>query len=184
MPKSRDRPVDMTEEAKYTVMGRRDGIEFRAYDPHVLVSVTVPGSFELAPNYGFSPLVRYISGENLAAEKIAMTAPVFHVAESDSKHTISFVLPRDTSAAPAPARADLTTHQVPAITVAAVRFAGGWREDRVKSYETELHRALSSMAVKETGAVMFARYDPPWKPGFLRRNEVLVPVDPATIPPM
>jgi hypothetical protein len=174
----------MTEEAEYTVMGRRDGIEFRAYAPHVLVSVTVPGSFESAPSYGFSPLVRYISGENRGGEKIAMTAPVFHVAESESEHTISFVLPRDTSTAPSPARSELTTHQVPAITVAAVRFTGGWREDRVKRYEIELHRVLSSMAVRETGAVMFARYDPPWKPGILRRNEVLIPVDPATIPPM
>ncbi|CAB4625842.1 MAG: heme-binding protein [Actinobacteria bacterium] len=174
----------MTEEAKYTVMGRLDGVEFRTYEPHVLVSVTVPGSFESAPSYGFSPLVRYISGENRGGEKIAMTAPVFHVAESESEHTISFVLPRDTSTAPSPARADVTTHQVPEITVAAVRFTGGWREGRVKRYETELHQALSSMAVRETGAVMFARYDPPWKPGILRRNEVLIPVDAATIPPL
>jgi hypothetical protein len=172
----------MTEEAKYTVIGMRNGIEFRTYEPHVLVSVTVPGSFELAPRYGFSPLVRYISGENRGGEKIAMTAPVFHVAESETAHTISFVLPRGTSSAPSPARSELTTHQIPAITVAAVRFAGGWREDRVKQREAELHRSLASMAVRENGAVMFARYDPPWKPGILRRNEVLIPVDPATIP--
>jgi hypothetical protein len=171
----------MTEEAKYSVIGRRDGIEFRTYEPHVLVSVTVPGSFESAPSYGFSPLVRYISGENLGGEKIAMTAPVFHVAKSDSAHTISFVLPSDTSAAPSPARSELSTHQIPAITVATVKFSGGWREDRVKRFEAELHRSLTSMNVRETGDVMFARYDPPWKPGILRRNEVLIPVDPSTI---
>jgi len=171
----------MTEEAKYSVIGRRDGIEFRTYEPHVLVSVTVPGSFESAPSYGFSPLVRYISGENLGGEKIAMTAPVFHVAKSDSAHTISFVLPSDTSAAPSPARSELSTHQIPAITVAAVKFSGGWREDRVQRFEAELHRSLTSMNVRETGDVMFARYDPPWKPGILRRNEVLIPVDPSTI---
>jgi len=171
----------MTEEAKYSVIGRRDGIEFRTYEPHVLVSVTVPGSFESAPSYGFSPLVRYISGENLGGEKIAMTAPVFHVAKSDSAHTISFVLPSDTSAAPSPARSELSTHQIPANTVATVKFSGGWREDRVKRFEAELHRSLTSMNVRETGDVMFARYDPPWKPGILRRNEVLIPVDPSTI---
>jgi hypothetical protein len=38
------------------------------------------------------------------------------------------------------------------------------------------------MKIRESGAVMFARYDPPWKPGILRRNEVLIPVDPKTIP--
>ena len=172
----------MTEEAKYTVIARNKGIEFRAYEPHVLVSVTVPGSFESAPSNGFYPLVRYISGENRGGEKIAMTAPVLHVAESDLAHTISFVMPSDTATAPSPARSDLTTHQIPAITVAAVRFGGGWREDRVKEHESELHRSLAAMAVRETGAVMFARYDPPWKPGFLRRNEVLIPVDAATIP--
>ena len=172
----------MTEEAKYSVIGRRDGIEFRTYEPHVLVSVTVPGSFESAPSYGFSPLVRYISGENLDRQKIAMTAPVFHVAESTSAHTISFVLPSDTSTAPSPAGSDLTTHQIPAITVAAVKFSGGWREDRVKRFETELHRSLASMNIREDGDVMFARYDPPWKPGILRRNEVLIPVVRSTIP--
>lgn len=178
------KPEGMTEEAKYTVIGRREGIEFRAYEPHVLVSVTVPGSFESAPSYGFSPLVRYISGENRGGEKIAMTAPVFHVAESETAHTISFVLPHDTTTAPSPARPGVTTHQVPAITVAASKFVGGWREDRVKRHESDLHRALKSMSVRETGSVMFARYDPPWKPGFLRRNEVLIPVDPASMPPM
>jgi hypothetical protein len=172
----------VTEEAKYSVIGRRDGVEFRAYEAHVLVSVTVPGSFESAPSNGFYPLVRYISGENRGGEKIAMTAPVFHVAESDTAHTISFVMPRDTSVAPSPARSDLTTHQIPANTVAAVKFSGGWREDRVKRREQELHRSLASMNVRETGDVMFARYDPPWKPGILRRNEVLIPVDPSTIP--
>ncbi len=172
----------MTEEAQYAVRGRRDDVEFRDYEPHLLVSVTVPGSFESAPNNGFSPLVRYISGENRSGTKIAMTAPVFHVAKTDDEHTISFVLPNETSVAPPPARSDVTTHAISAITVAAVRFTGGWSERRAKQYETELHRALASLSVRETGDVMFARYDPPWKPGFLRRNEVLIPVDAATIP--
>jgi hypothetical protein len=162
----------------------------------VLVSANMAGD---GRNSAFRKLFGYISGDNEGAvsiamtapvimdnnskgEKIAMTAPVFHVAKSESAHTISFVLPSDTSAAPSPARSELTTHQIPAITVAAVKFSGGWREDRVKRFEAELHRSLASMNVRETGDVMFARYDPPWKPGILRRNEVLIPVNPSTIP--
>jgi hypothetical protein len=172
----------MTEEAKYIIISRRGDVEFREYDAHVLVSVTVPGSFEAAPTSGFYPLVRYISGENRANEKIAMTSPVFHVAENDELHTISFVLPDDTTSAPAPINTGLSTTNVAPTTMAAIRFPGRWDESRARRIERELHESLQSGGVVETGPVMFARYDPPWKPGFLRRNEVLVPVDRKTVP--
>ena len=172
----------MTEEAKYTVTGRLDGVEIREYDAHVLVSVTVPGSFDVAPSSGFQPLVRYISGENRNREKIAMTAPVFHVPQSDDVHTISFVLPSETTTAPDPVRSGLSTVDVAATSMAAIRFTGRWDEARARRMERQLHEVLRTHGVSEIGPVMFARYDPPWKPGFLRRNEVLVSIDPASIP--
>ena len=172
----------MTEEVAFDVIGMRGDIEFRRYHRHVQASVTVEGTFEQAPNSGFVPLVRYISGENREGTKLAMTAPVMHIAESDSAHTISFVLPNETTAVPRPSRSDLTTHVVDNLVVAARRFAGGWREERARRQESDLRVELERLGVRVTGPAMFARYDPPWKPGFLRRNDVLIPVDPATIP--
>lgn len=172
----------MTEEAAFRLVARRGNVEFREYSEHVLASVTVAGSFESAPNLGFGPLVRYISGENRDNTQLAMTAPVFHEATTDSSHVISFVLPDGTAHIPDPMRAGVTTHVVPALTVAAVRFAGGWNTQRARGYETRLIRQLSEWGITPAGTTLFARYDPPWKPGFLRRNEVLVPISKLDVP--
>ncbi len=172
----------MTEEAAFRLVARRGNVEFREYAQHVLASVTVSGTFETAPNMGFGPLVRYISGENRESTQLAMTAPVFHEATSDSSHVISFVLPNGTTQVPDPMRQGVTTHVVPELTVAAVRFTGGWNTRRARGYEAQLVRQLSEWGISPVGGTLFARYDPPWKPGFLRRNEVLVPIKGSDVP--
>lgn len=172
----------MTEEAAFTTLARRGKIEFREYAQHVLASVTVSGSFESAPSVGFRPLVGYISGENRDNTQLAMTAPVFHEAQSDSSHVISFVLPNGTSHVPDPVRPGVTTHVIPPLTVAAIRFGGGWSTERARGFEAELIRQLAEWGIAPAGKSLFARYDPPWKPGFLRRNEVLVPINRSDIP--
>ena len=172
----------MTEEAVFRVLGRRGNVEFREYAEHVLASVTVAGTFESAPTVGFGPLVRYISGENRDSTPIVMTAPVFHEATTDSSHVISFVLPHGITHVPDPMRPGVTTQVVPVLTVAAIRFSGGWNTRRARGYEAELVRQLSEWGISPAGTTMFARYDPPWKPGFLRRNEVLVPIKGSDVP--
>ena len=172
----------MTEEAEFSVTQTRGNVEFRVYPRLVLASVTVNGDFETAPNYGFRPLVQYISGDNVGATKLAMTAPVMHVAKSDTSHVISFVLPRETSNVPTPRRQELSTHTMDNLTVAAVRFIGTWKESRARRVESDLRAILAEWKISVVGDAMFARYDPPWKPGFLRRNEILIPIDAATIP--
>ncbi|MDP4586442.1 MAG: heme-binding protein, partial [Microbacteriaceae bacterium] len=172
----------MTEEAAFRLVTRRGNVEFREYAEHVLASVSVSGTFESAPSVGFRPLVGYISGENRENTQLAMTAPVFHEAASDSSHVISFVLPNGTTQVPDPMRQGVTTHVVPALTVAAIRFTGGWNTQRARGYESRLLRQLSEWGIDPVGATLFARYDPPWKPGFLRRNEVLVPINSSDVP--
>lgn len=167
----------MTAEAVFTVLSRRGDVEFREYAEHVLASVTVSGTFETAPNAGFVPLVRYISGDNLENTQLAMTSPVFHTATSESTHVISFVLPDKTENVPNPTRSAVTTHVIPQLTVAAMRFTGGWNTRRAHRVEAELLAQLSAWGIAPIGETLFARYDPPWKPGFLRRNEVLIPID-------
>ncbi len=46
-------------------------------------------------------------------------------------------------------------------------------------HEAALRQWLEASDMEPTGPAIAARYDPPFKPWFLRRNEVLLPVSPA-----
>lgn len=171
----------MTEIQPYTVVRTLDGVELRDYPEHVLVEVETGGDFFTAGNLGFRPLLRYISGENATRTSIAMTAPVIQQPTSPQKHVVSFVLPANLTVADVPSPSDgrVRTRVVPARRVAALRFSGGSNEQRYEDRASELRAALAHAAIAPTGDVYFARYDPPWKPGFLKRNEALVAVAPG-----
>jgi hypothetical protein len=71
---------------------------------------------------------------------------------------------------------------VPACRVAARRFGGGWTDARFAENGEALRVAVERAGLHPAGNVYFARYDPPWKPGFLKHNEALVRVDEDTAP--
>lgn len=171
----------MTEQQPYTVLRVFDGFELRRYPEHVLVQVQVTGDFGSAGNQGFNPLFRYITGNNEASARIAMTAPVLQAENAPQLFTVSFVLPEGTDArtAPFPKDARVTTVPVAERVVAARRFGGSWNEGRFAAHGQELRDALEKEGVETDGEVYFARYDAPWKPGFLKRNEALVAVKPG-----
>jgi hypothetical protein len=168
----------MTEHQPYDVVRDYDGFELRHYPQHVLVDAVVRGDFFAAGNRGFGSLLGYISGNNAAAQRFAMTAPVMQAPRSEVEHTVSFVLPAgvDVKSVPAPRDAVLSTRVVPPHTVAARRFSGGSSEPRYDENAAALLAALAREKLTPSGSVYFARFDPPWKPGFLRHNEVLVAI--------
>lgn len=165
----------MTEIQPYVVETEHDGFEVRSYPEHLLVEVDVGGDFFEAGNRGFRPLISYISGNNAGQNKIEMTSPVIQ-APVGEQYTVSFVLPDDMDAAsvPAPNGAGVRTRVVPAGRVAARRFSGGADEARFADNAMQLMAAVAASGFATVGAPYFARYDAPWKPGFLRRNEALV----------
>jgi hypothetical protein len=166
----------MTEIQPYSVLRTIEGIELRDYPEHVLVEVDAAGDFFTAGNRGFRPLLQYISGENSGRQSIAMTAPVIQAPRSEVDHVVSFVLPAgmDPAAVPNPGDARVRTRVVPAGRVAALRFSGGSNEDRYADRAADLLAAVGRAGLVPEGDVFFARYDPPWKPGFLKRNQALV----------
>jgi hypothetical protein len=153
--------------------------EVRDYPAHTLVSCDVAGSFDGAANRGFGPLVRYIQGSNHHGRQIAMTAPVLHAPQPWNAHTISFVLPENMTNddVPLPSDARVVVHQVPRRLVAALRFSGSLNHSRATSMSRLLLDALAAEGLKPSGEVFFGQYDPPWKPGIVRRNEALVVVE-------
>lgn len=168
----------MTEQQPYRVIRTYDDFELREYPESAIAEVTVDGSFQQAGNRAFSPLFGYISGRNGGSQSIAMTAPVLQGPTTAGAHAVAFVLPADLAAeeAPTPADSRVSVKAVPATTTAAVRYSGRWSEDSYARHCADLLAALAREGLVPLGEPRFARYDPPFKPWFLRRNEVLVDI--------
>lgn len=169
----------MTEQQKYRVVNRLDDIEIREYEPCVLMQVSVRGDFLQAGSMGFGPLVRFISGGNQTGQKIAMTAPVLQEPKSTSQHLISFVLPAGMNPDTVPLPTDSRVEMVPSPRhfAAVRRFGGGWNENRFEAEGAILLNAVVAQGLTSIGSIYWARFDPPWKPGFLKRNEALIKIE-------
>jgi hypothetical protein len=188
----------VTEQREYVVVAERGPVELRRYAACTVADVTVRGSAERAAYAGFGPLVSYISSANLA-----MTAPVLQqavapeggeaagalasatvrpVADAGAlpdEWTVSFVLPvrwPGQGSYPRPADARVSLRDVPEHLAAAVRFSGRWSDASVRKHTDRLLAAVAAYGWTAVGAPQWARYDPPWKPWFARRNEVIVEV--------
>ena len=168
----------MTEQQHFDVITRYDEFDLRQYPDHVLVQVDVDGDFLRAGNRGFRPLFRYISGNNDRASRISMTAPVIQQPLGALSHTISFVLPDGTtrSNVPLPGDAQVRTIEIVAHRVAARRFSGRMSESKFAQNRQTLLDSVNRAGLRLDGEVYSARFDPPWRPGFLKHNEVLVAI--------
>jgi len=166
----------MTERQPYTVVEKLDGYEIRDYPESRLAQVDTRANFSSAGNMAFGPLIRYISGGNASSQRIAMTAPVLQEPSAASTYRVSFVMPADMTEAtmPRPVDGRVTMVTVPARRVAARGFRGGWSEDRFNENASALRAALSRDNRAVIGEPTYARFDPPWKPGFLKYSEILV----------
>ena len=182
-----------TEEAPYTVVTKDGAFEVRDYAPHILAETVVDDTLENAGNKAFSKLFRYISGANQARGKVAMTAPVAQERRNtkiamtapvgqervQEKWAVSFMMPAayTLNTLPVPDDPQVTLRQVPARRMAAVRYSGFWSEKRYLRYKLELEAWLQKQGLVATGTPVWARYNPPFMPWFLRRNEILIPVE-------
>lgn len=166
----------MTQQQPFTLVRTIDDVEIRRYPDYVLVQVAVDGEFDRAGNSAFRPLFGYITGSNEASKKFEMTAPVLQEQVGETSHVVSFVLPEgvDATSIPLPKDATVTTRAVPGHDAAALRFRGGWSEKSFSQHAAELRTKVASAGLDAVGDVYFARFDPPWMPGLLKHNEVLL----------
>lgn len=181
-----------TEEAPYSVVKTDRMFELRAYAPQILAETLVDGDLEDAGDKAFQPLFRYISGDNRSQSKIAMTAPVSQERKGekismtapvsqervDDKWVVSFMMPASYTleTLPVPYDSAVTLRQVPARQVAAIRYSGFWSEEEYLLNKDKLEIWIDANGLTAVGQPVWARYDPPFKPWFLRRNEILIPV--------
>jgi len=180
------------EEPSYTVIEQFDGYEIRQYSPYIVAETQVDGNYERALNQGFRQIADYIFGNNTTkesiamttpvleqrSEKIAMTVPVATSLEESSERTVSFVLPSKYTldTLPTPNNDLVTLREVPAQTLAALRFNWYATERRVASKQAELESLLDQDGFVRTGAAQVAQYNPPLSMPLTRRNEILIPI--------
>ncbi len=167
----------MTEKLGYQVIEDLGGFEIRQYPPHILVSTNESGSMSSAGTQAFRRLANYIFGGNSAGRSIAMTAPVLQ-APRETGFTTSFVMPASMSMAQLPGTSDqtLTFSEQPGGRFAAVSFSGLASQPLFDSKAKWLKAQLDAKSVQSSGPAIYARYDGPWTPFFLRHNEVLIPL--------
>ncbi len=191
----------MTEEQPFEVVRKFDRFELRRYPSHVVAEVEVQSPFEQAGNTAFGSLFGYINGQNRSqsslamtapvvqsadpAEKVAMTAPVIQRSSEEGGYTVAFVLPASLTAetAPEPTNPKVTIRTVPPSLTAAARYSGRWSQASYEDHSHSLLEAIAAEGFTVVGTLRFARFDPPFKPWFLRRNEVVVDVELHRISP-
>lgn len=185
------------EEAEYRVVEKDGAIEIRDYAPSIVAEVTVEGKFEKAGNAAFRPLFRYIDGNNQARQEIAMTAPVGQTRESqkiamtapvsqsenERGWTVSFMMPSDFTmdTLPVPDDPRVELREVPAFRAAVIRYSGTWSEKRYQAHLDELADWLKNRGVQPAGEPVWARYNAPFTPWFMRRNEILIPISRSSV---
>ena len=150
-----------------------DQIEIRRYAPYVVAEVLVSGTAEDAGNQAFRILAGYIFGKNKGEKKLEMTAPVTQAA-APGGFLMQFVLPKGVTleSAPEPLDPRVQLREVAATRLAAIRYSGFWSQDNYDEHLAKLKAALQAADLSWTGEPVFSRYNPPFMPWFLRRNEI------------
>ncbi len=112
------------------------------------------------------------------SEKIAMTSPVAQQ-KSQGNWAVSFMMPASYSIdiLPKPKDPKIKLRQVKGRKIASIRYSGLWNEKGYLHHKKKLDAWITEKKFTVTGEPVWARYNAPFTPWFMRRNEILVPVD-------
>jgi hypothetical protein len=181
-------PSHATEEPPYQVVRELADIEVRQYAAYIVAEVVVAGPAGEAGTQAFPILAGYIFGKNKGERKFAMTAPVTQAAvptklemtapvtqsATPGGFLVQFVLPKGVTlaTAPEPLDARVQLREVSPGQVAVIRYSGFWSESNYNEHLAKLHAALRAANLAWTGEAVYSRYDAPYTPWFMRRNEI------------
>ena len=183
-----------TEEPAFKLEFKKGALEVRDYPPVIAAEVSVTGDRGAAVNAGFRLLAGYIFGGNTKKQSIAMTAPVVQTPRSqtipmtapviqsgsESAWVVQFIMPAGSTLEnlPTPNNAKVQLKPLPATRIAVARFSGLAGEAAVRRQTAALEAFLAARRLNPIGPPALSRYDPPWTPWFMRRNEIWIPVAP------
>jgi hypothetical protein len=186
-------PAMAIEQPKYEVIETIGDLEIRKYQPHNIARTLVPGAFSDVGTQGFRRLAGYIFGDNGSGQKISMTAPVVQepFVTDDSGTTqdladaywLAFTMPSEHALDDLPQPSDdrVELVRLPEQYLAVLTYKGSWSEERYRQHEAKLILALSeNEAWAPAGEPLWARYNSPMTPWFMRENDVAIVVIPQS----
>lgn len=172
------------EQPNYKVILEKDIFAIRDYTSVMAVETEVFSSRREAAGDAFRRLFRYISGENEDNLEISMTSPVAQTLANQNdddpaeRWMVRFFLPRNMAEEniPLPSEKGVTVSKLKAQRFASVSFRGSQSDKKIEENTAKLEAFIAQNGYEVSGRPIYAFYDPPFIPWFLRDNEILLPV--------
>jgi hypothetical protein len=165
----------MIEQPKYKIIKQEGPFELRHYQAFSMIEAT---DSDIQSYHGFRLAFDFIQGENERGQKISMTAPVVNQLNENGIQTTSFVMPQKMAFEdmPLPTNQNLRRVLVPERICAVYKFSFSPKMSTVRRFETSLKTWIEQEKYSISGSLQLARYNPPFIPGFLKRNELWIEV--------
>ena len=183
------------EEPKYSVLKEYENFEIRNYDSYLVAEVDVEGSYNKTGNEAFRILAGYIFGDNQSSTKMNMTAPVESEAIQPSErmnmtapvfsnknvngYTYRFVMESKYTqeTLPVPNNSKIRITEIKDRVMAVISFSGRWSQKNFEKHEQILVNDLKNAGIGVASEAIYARYNAPFTPWFLRRNEIMFEIE-------
>jgi hypothetical protein len=179
------------ETLKYGVIKKNKNIEIRKYPEYIQAETEVKDvDYRSAIGKGFQILAGYIFGDNMSQKKIDMTSPVKTSRSEKIAMTtpvkisgvdtfdIAFMMPSiyTLDTLPVPNDKRIKIREIKPEKLAVIRFSGFFNQKKIENNLILLKEYLKNENIKTEKGFIIAGYNPPWIPGFLARNEVMIKI--------
>jgi len=183
------------EEPKYSVLKEYENFEIRNYASYLVAEVDIEGSYNKSGNEAFRILAGYIFGDNQSSTKMNMTAPVESEAIQSSEkmnmtapvfsnknvngYTYRFVMESKYTqeTLPVPNNSKIRITEIKDRVMAVISFSGRWSQKNFEKHEQILVNDLKNAGIGVASEAIYARYNAPFTPWFLRRNEIMFEIE-------
>ena len=171
------------ENPKYTILEKNNHFQIRKYDEMTIAKITTVGERYEGLRRGFIPLVRYIGAKDREGPKISMTAPVMQQKKGYNNWEISFFMPSKFKESQLPIskndKIEITT--ISSSILAVITFNGIATTELLETKLSKLIKGIEEINYKKIPETepIYSYYNDPSTPGFLRKNEIMIPVEAA-----
>ena len=169
------------ENPKYTILEKNNHFQIRKYDEMTIAKITTVGERYEGLRKGFIPLARYIGAKDREGPKISMTAPVMQQKIINDNWEISFYMPSkfDTDQLPISENNQIKIVTTPSKIMAVITFSGIAKTELLENKFTNLIKWIEEINYEIIlgSKPIYSYYNDPSTPGFLRKNEIMIPVE-------
>ena len=169
------------ENPKYTILEKNNHFQIRKYDEMTIAKITTVGERYEGLRKGFIPLARYIGAKDREGPKISMTAPVMQQKIINDNWEISFYMPSkfDTDQLPISENNQIKIVTTPSKIMAVITFSGVAKTELLENKFTNLIKWIeeTNYEIILGSKPIYSYYNDPSTPGFLRKNEIMIPVE-------